>query len=106
MTDLALASSTMDDLRRTFTTITGRLDGARRALANTDHEVVGAQSLADRLHGFASGWKYGISQIGQHSDSTVKMIDGIGKTFDQADIELANTLQKAGGNTTAAGGGK
>jgi hypothetical protein len=107
VSDLKVTSSVLDDLRRTFTTITGRLDGARRQLTSVQAWAVGDQDLIHDLEDFSDDWKYGITQIGQHADSTVKMIDSIGKTFDDADVQLANTLQKAGdsGGGAAKSGG-
>lgn len=48
------------------------------------------------MHDFADDWHYGIGQIGQHADTAVKMIDQIGKTFSDADLQLANSLKTDG----------
>ncbi|MDI5964253.1 hypothetical protein POF50_015055 [Streptomyces sp. SL13] len=95
MADLTVHSEVLDDLKRTFSHITQQMDAARKALSNADGTVVGAPSLIDAVHDYANDWKYGIGQIGQHTHSTVETIDQIGKTFDDADIKLANSLHKA-----------
>nr|WP_237694912.1 hypothetical protein [Streptomyces sp. SID5468] len=73
------------------------MDTARRQLSGVEGHAAGESDLIDALHEFADDWKYGITQIGKHTDSTVQMIDQIGKTFDQVDVELANSLNKSGG---------
>ena len=68
--------------------------GVRKAIANIDGSAIGAPNLVDDLHDYASDWGYGISQLGQHTDDTVKMINTVGKTFGDADAKLAQALAK------------
>ncbi|WP_329132947.1 hypothetical protein OG552_14535 [Streptomyces sp. NBC_01476] len=96
MGDLQLNGTVMGDLRKTFSTIADRMDGVSRSMGNTNGEAVGAPQLIDDVHDFADDWHYGIGQIGQHADTAVKMIDQIGKTFSDADLQLANSLKTDG----------
>lgn len=97
MSDLTVHSALLDDLRKTFTTITGRMHDVQRTLRNADATAVGEPKLVDDIHDFADDWSYGITQIGKHTDGTVKLIDQVGKTFDDVDIKLANALSGPGG---------
>ncbi|WNI15974.1 hypothetical protein [Actinacidiphila sp. ITFR-21] len=96
MADLQINGTVMGDLRKTFATIADRMDGVSRAMGNADGEGVGAPELIGDVHDFADGWHYGIKQIGRHADTAVHMIDQIGKTFDDADLQLANPLKTDG----------
>ncbi|MFC4033626.1 hypothetical protein ACFO3J_19370 [Streptomyces polygonati] len=96
MGDLQINGTVMGDLRKTFATIADRMDGVSRSMGNTDGEAVGAPELINDVHDFADDWHYGIRQIGQHADTAVQMIDRIGKTFDEADLRLANSLKTDG----------
>ncbi len=96
MADLTVHGSVLDELKHTFATITHQMDAVRKSLSNADGSVVGASSLIDDVHDFAGQWGYGVGQIGQHTHSTVQMIDQIGKTFDKADAKLAHALAKGG----------
>lgn len=94
--DLVIHSSLLDDLKRTFSTITHQMYGVQRTLRNVDAVGVGDSKLAGDLQDYADDWSYGITQIGQHADATVKMIDQVGKTFSDVDVKLANALKKPG----------
>lgn len=94
--DLVVHSSLLDDLKRTFTNITGQMHGVQRTLRNVDAAGLGDSKLVGELHDYADDWSYGITQIGQHADETVHMINQIGTTFSDADIKIANALQKPG----------
>ncbi|WP_328913991.1 MULTISPECIES: hypothetical protein [unclassified Streptomyces] len=96
MGDLQINGTVMGDLRKTFSTVADRMDVVSRAMGNANGESVGAPRLIDDVHDFADDWHYGIKQIGQHADTAVKMIDQIGKTFDDADLQLANSLKADG----------
>lgn len=93
MSDLRISGTVFEDLRKTFSTISDRMDTARRTLNGADGTVVGAPDLIDDVHDFADDWKYGIKQLGKHTDNAVKMIDNIGNTFDELDVELAESLR-------------
>jgi hypothetical protein len=93
MGDLQINGTVMGDLRKTFSTIADRMDVVSRTMGNANGESVGAPKLIDDVHDFADDWHYGIKQIGQHADTAVHMIDQIGKTFDDADLQLANSLK-------------
>lgn len=61
-----------------------------------DGEVTGADPLADRVHGFAGSWHYGLSQ---HGAQCVKMLHEVGSTFDRLDHELASELHRGKGKS-------
>lgn len=94
MSDLAISAAILNDLRTTLTKISGDLDGACRRLRNADATGLGADPLVHRVHDFADEWHYGIGQIGQHADDCLKMLDQIGKTFDDTDGQLKQALEK------------
>jgi hypothetical protein len=95
VSDLRLEDTIFEDLKRTFSTISDRMDTARRTLRGTDGSVVGAPRLVDDVHEFADDWGYGVKQLGKHTQNAVKMINKIGKTFDDLDLELAQSLKSA-----------
>lgn len=92
MAHLTVHSAFLDDLKQRLSSITGRMDTVQRAVRNADASVLGASNLVDEVHGFADDWSYGITLIGQHCDDAVQAVNQIGKTFDQADIKLADSL--------------
>jgi hypothetical protein len=95
VSDLRLEDTVFEDLKRTFSTISDRMDGARRTLRGTDGSVVGAPRLVDEVHDFADDWAYGIKQLGKHTQNAVKMINKIGETFDKLDLELPESMKAA-----------
>ena len=94
MSDLQISAVVLNDLHRTLTNVRNDLDGACRRLRSTDATGVGADPLVHRMHDFADEWHYGIGKIGQHADDCVKMLEQIGKTFDDTDNKLKSTLDK------------
>ncbi len=95
MTDLLVEAQVLDGLRRAFSNITDRMETVRKALSNIDGSALGASNLVGDVHDYADHWGYGISQIGKHTDDTVKLIDNVGKTFGDADTKLSDALSKA-----------
>lgn len=93
MSDLRLEGTIFEDLKRTFSTISDRMDAARRTLRATDGSVVGAQQLIDDVHDFADDWAYGIKQLGKHTHGAVKMIDKIDSSFGELDQKLAASMK-------------
>ncbi|QKW08897.1 hypothetical protein HUT18_23465 [Streptomyces sp. NA04227] len=93
MSDLRIDGTIFEDLRKTFGNVSGRMGDARTALKHTDASVVGAPKLVEELHDFADEWGYGMKQLGKHAQGAVKMINTIGKTFDELDHELAEALK-------------
>ncbi|MHA4816223.1 hypothetical protein ACXZ65_17910 [Streptomyces aculeolatus] len=85
----------MEDLRKTFSTITRRMENVRKVIGGADGDAVGAEKLVDEVHDFADEWKYGITQIGETTAATVDMIDEIATKFDELDKDLMETLTKA-----------
>ncbi|MEU1202824.1 hypothetical protein ABZ446_42345 [Streptomyces sp. NPDC005813] len=93
MSDLRLEDTIFEDLRKTFSTVTDRMDTARRTLRGTDGSVVGDAGLVDDVHDFADDWGYGIKQLGKHTQGAIKMIDKIGESFEKLDLDLAESLK-------------
>jgi hypothetical protein len=93
MTDLRLEGTVFADLKKTFSSLADRMDAARRTLRGTDGSVVGASTLVDDVHQFADDWGYGVKQLGKHNQNAIKMIDKISTSFDQLDLQLAESLK-------------
>lgn len=92
MSDLQVSAVVLNDLHNVLSKISNDLDGACRRLRGTDAVGVGADPLINRMHDFADEWHYGIGQIGQHADDCVKMLESIGKAFDDVDNKLKSQL--------------
>lgn len=95
MSDLRLDGTIFEDLKKTFSTVSDRMDAARRTLKGTDGSVVGAKGLVDDVHDFADEWGYGIKQLGKHTHGAVKMINKIGDEFSKLDQDLAESLKSS-----------
>ncbi|MFG3100127.1 hypothetical protein ACGFZL_06365 [Streptomyces sp. NPDC048182] len=95
MSDLSLDDTVFAHLRKTFSTISDRMEDTRRSLRGTDASVVGESKLIEDVQDFADDWGYGIKQLGKHTHGAVKMIDTIGDTFDKLDQDLAESLKTA-----------
>lgn len=93
MSDLRLDGTVFEDLRKTFSTISNRMETTRRTLRGTDGSVVGASKLVEDVHDFVNDWGYGIKQLGKHTQNAVKMIDKIGDSFSKLDQDLAESLK-------------
>jgi len=93
MSDLRLEDTVFQDLRKTFSTISDRMDATRRTLRGTDASAVGQGKLVEDVQDFADEWAYGIKQLGKHTSGAVKMIDKIGEAFDKLDLDLAESLK-------------
>ncbi|QDQ13047.1 hypothetical protein [Streptomyces spectabilis] len=95
MSDLRLDGTVFEDLRKTFTTVSDRMDAARRTLRGTDATAVGAGELVEEVHDFADEWGYGIKQLRKHTGGAVRMIDKIDEEFGKLDLALAASLKSA-----------
>ncbi|MFJ6570076.1 hypothetical protein ACIQNU_21900 [Streptomyces sp. NPDC091292] len=95
MSDLRLDDTIFEDLKNTFSTISDRMDTARRTLKGADGSAVGASKLVEEVHDFADEWGYGIKQLGKHTQGAVKMINKIGDEFSKLDQDLAESLKSA-----------
>ncbi|MET9733896.1 hypothetical protein ABZZ79_25550 [Streptomyces sp. NPDC006458] len=93
MSDLRLDDTIFEDLKKTFSTISDRMEDARRSLKGTDASAVGESKLIEDVQDFADDWGYGIKQLGKHTQGAVKMINKIGETFEGLDLELAESLK-------------
>ncbi|MET7357650.1 hypothetical protein ABZS76_04300 [Streptomyces sp. NPDC005562] len=93
MSDLRLDGTVFEDLKRTFSGVSDRMDAARRTLKGTDGSVVGAKELIEDVHEFADEWGYGIKQLGKHTQGAVKMINKIDTEFGKLDQALAESLK-------------
>ncbi|MEU6990088.1 hypothetical protein ABZ953_05415 [Streptomyces sp. NPDC046465] len=95
MSDLRLDGTIFEDLKRTFSGVSDRMDAARRTLKSTDGSVVGAEKLIEDVHEFADEWSYGVKQLGKHTQGAVKMINKIDEEFSKLDQALAESLKSA-----------
>ncbi|CAM5385669.1 MULTISPECIES: hypothetical protein [Streptomyces] len=93
MSDLTLEDTVFESLKKTFSSISDRMEDARRSLRGTDASAVGESKLVEDVQDFADEWGYGIKQLGKHTHGAVKMINTIGKTFGDLDLELAQSLK-------------
>ncbi|MFE1259427.1 hypothetical protein ACFW5X_02765 [Streptomyces albogriseolus] len=93
MSDLTLDDTVFHSLKKTFSSISDRMEDARRSLRGTDASAVGESKLVEDVKDFADEWGYGIKQLGKHTQGAVKMINMIGKTFGDLDLELAQSLK-------------
>ncbi|MFF7112554.1 hypothetical protein ACFY91_09620 [Streptomyces albogriseolus] len=93
MSDLTLDDTVFHSLKKTFSSISDRMEDARRSLRGTDASAVGESKLVEDVQDFADEWGYGIKQLGKHTQGAVKMINTIGKTFGDLDLELAQSLK-------------
>ncbi|MBY8340188.1 hypothetical protein LXH13_18155 [Streptomyces spinosirectus] len=93
MSDLRLEDTIFQDLKKTFSSISDRMETARRTLKGTDASAVGEGKLIDDVHDFADDWAYGIKQLGKHTQGAVKMINKIGESFGKLDLDLAQSLK-------------
>ncbi|MFD8737679.1 hypothetical protein ACFV06_22540 [Streptomyces sp. NPDC059618] len=93
MSDLRLEDTVFEDLRKTFSTISDRMEATRRGLRGTDASAVGDPKLVEDVQDFADDWGYGIKQLGKHTSGAVKMIDKIADSFGKLDLDLAESLK-------------
>ncbi|CAL9305677.1 hypothetical protein ACWDLL_00305 [Streptomyces griseoincarnatus] len=93
MSDLTLEDTVFESLKKTFSSISDRMEDARRSLRGADASAVGESKLVEDVQDFADEWGYGIKQLGKHTHGAVKMINTIGKTFGDLDLELAQSLK-------------
>jgi hypothetical protein len=93
LSDLTLEDTVFESLKKTFSSISDRMEDARRSLRGTDASAVGESKLVEDVQDFADEWGYGIKQLGKHTHGAVKMINTIGKTFGDLDLELAQSLK-------------
>ncbi|MGA5375433.1 hypothetical protein ACPCSD_30815 [Streptomyces griseoincarnatus] len=93
MSDLTLEDTVFESLKKTFSSISDRMEDARRSLRGADASAVGESKLVEDVQDFADEWGYGIKQLGKHTHGAVKMINTIGKTFGDVDLELAQSLK-------------
>ncbi|MGA5277201.1 hypothetical protein ACPCKL_26160 [Streptomyces cellulosae] len=93
MSDLTLDDTVFHSLKKTFSSISDRMEDARRSLRGTDASAVGESKLVEDVQDFADEWGYGIKQLGKHTHGAIKMINTIGKTFGDLDLELAQSLK-------------
>ncbi|MBC9726102.1 hypothetical protein [Streptomyces sp. TRM68367] len=93
MSDLRLDDTIFAHLKKTFSSISDRMEDTRRALRGTDASAVGESKLIEDVQDFADEWGYGIKQLGKHTHGAVKMINKIGESFGGLDLELAESLK-------------
>jgi len=93
MSDLRLEDTIFQDLKKTFSTISDRMEATRRSLRGTDASAVGESKLVEDVQDFADDWSYGIKQLGKHTHGAVKMINKIGESFGKLDLDLAESLK-------------
>ncbi|NEA79900.1 hypothetical protein G3I30_12455 [Actinospica acidiphila] len=93
MSDLTLEDTVFESLKKTFSSISDRMEDARRSLRGADASAVGESKLVEDVQDFADEWGYGIKQLGKHTHGAVKMINTIGKTFGDVDLVFAQSLK-------------
>ncbi|MFF4250907.1 hypothetical protein ACFY1L_06855 [Streptomyces sp. NPDC001663] len=93
MSDLRLEDTVFQDLKKTFSSISDRMETTRRTLKGTDASAVGEGTLVEDVQDFADDWAYGIKQLGKHTHGAVKMINKIGDSFGKLDLDLAQSLK-------------
>ncbi|MFJ7305709.1 hypothetical protein [Streptomyces sp. NPDC099088] len=93
MSDLRLEDTIFEDLKKTFSSISDRMESTRRTLRGTDASAVGEIKLVEDVQDFADDWGYGIKQLGKHTQGAVKMIDKIADSFGKLDLDLAESLK-------------
>ena len=93
MTDLRLEDTIFQDLKKTFSSISDRMETTRRTLRSADASAVGEKQLIEDVQDFADDWGYGIKQLGKHTQGAVKMINKIGESFGKLDLDLAESLK-------------
>ncbi|MEU9406078.1 hypothetical protein AB0E08_10275 [Streptomyces sp. NPDC048281] len=93
MSDLRLEDTIFQDLKKTFSSISDRMETTRRTLRSADASAVGEKQLIEDVQDFADDWGYGIKQLGKHTQGAVKMIDKIGESFGKLDLDLAESLK-------------
>ncbi|WP_037627235.1 hypothetical protein [Streptomyces aureus] len=93
MSDLRLEDTVFEDLKKTFSTISDRMEATRRGLRGADASAVGEVKLVEDVQDFADDWGYGIKQLGKHAGGAVKMIDKIADSFGKLDLDLAESLK-------------
>lgn len=93
MSDLRLEDTIFQDLKKTFSSISDRMETTRRTLRSADASAVGQKQLIEDVQDFADDWGYGIKQLGKHTHGAVKMINKIGESFGKLDLDLAESLK-------------
>ncbi len=99
--DLHVTSAVLDEVRAALTSVTGTLDEARRRLAAADPAATGAPPLVSQAEQYAASWRYGITQLGQHTHGCAADLAAIAAAFGQADQHLAAVLRGAGHQAAA-----
>ncbi len=95
--DLHVTSRVLDELISASSGFSGRMAQACSDIRAGDEGVTGADPLAERVHGFAGSWHYGLTQLGQHGSECVRMLRQVGTTFDRLDHELSSELDRGKG---------
>ncbi|MGW7241679.1 hypothetical protein [Streptomyces sp. NPDC054804] len=93
MSDLRLEDTIFQDLKKTFSSVSDRMETTRRTLRSADATAVGERQLVEDVQDFADDWSYGIKQLGKHTHGAVKMINKIGESFGKLDLDLAESLK-------------
>ncbi|MFF4313943.1 hypothetical protein ACWDFR_27335 [Streptomyces sp. 900105755] len=93
MSDLRLEDTIFQDLKKTFSSISDRMETTRLTLRSADASAVGEKQLIEDVQDFADDWGYGIKQLGKHTQGAVKMINKIGESFGKLDLDLAESLK-------------
>ncbi|MFJ8143500.1 hypothetical protein ACIQ6R_00290 [Streptomyces sp. NPDC096048] len=95
MSDLSLNEAVFQSLKKTFFTISDRVEATRRGLRGSGASVVGEGQLVSGIQDFVGEWSYGVMQLGKHTHGTVELINHIGDTFGKLDLDLAESLKTA-----------
>ena len=94
MSDLRLEDTIFAHLKKTFSSISDRMEDARRDLKGTDAAAVGETQLIEDVQDFADEWGYGIKQLGKHTQGAMEsgFAYGFAGLVDGIDARLADEL--------------
>jgi hypothetical protein len=93
--DLYVDGAVLDQVRDHLIHMRDLLEKPARKMGNVDAKVMGADDLVKRMADFDHEWQYGIGKLAQFSHDAAQALDQIKKTFEQADVNLAQALTNA-----------
>lgn len=95
VSDLYIDGAMLERVRSNLASVTDLLSRPARRMSEVDGRAMGVPELEQRMDDFGDEWEYGISKLGEFSESAVDALDQIKEGFEQADDDLANALNEA-----------